>query len=418
MEGIEAEGENEEPQSEGSPPRLGQAWEIDFGPSDSSSKPKKLPRFLSKVKPQRTGKESVKLKATPSPGSTTRTTEAVMPEKREGKSLSPGPIYHKSTPTQAPAKSRTALSAPAKSSKLAMTGIRSSFSSAISTAQSRTSAKKSSAKVTPSSSRVSSAATSRTQRNANSLLSATSGSRPTSAPSTASKIDFRGSNVSLDSSKSLSSKQKTAPKSSKVSEKRGRKLSLLWKKRDSKEHMKTDSESGIESEEGKSGGLGVDKTHQRSFSLRTSRGGGSRDGVRRSTVSKKSNKFQSNEKVSDKMDDGWWGKSDERGFESFSQGSWGRKQHEQFERIRSQQFSPRMQTTPDIVSPNSKASDRKLKEVQRWVQEVTLQTQQEVLGKRRLPVVSLFVGGLEGECRLAVTPDDMACRKVFDLRRW
>jgi hypothetical protein len=82
--------------------------------------------------------------------------------------------------------------------------------------------------------------------------------------------------------------------------------------------------------------------------------------------------------------------------------------------------------TPDVLSPTSKTSDRKLKAVEQWVHEVTLETQQQDVmvenTAQRLPVVTLPAGGREGvvdgECRLAVCPEDMASRKVLDLRRW
>ena len=429
-EANEAEGEYK---NEEIPTNMGQAWEIDFGSSEFSSKPKKLPRFLSKMKHRPSEEEqTVKVDATPSPASTTRMTKVKGATGFEkGKSLSPRPNYQKSTPTQVPVKSRNALSAPAKvSSKLATTGAQSALSSK-STAQSRVASTRPSAKVTPPSSRVATTVGStKTQREGNSpQVSSSTRARPTSAPSTAlkSKSGFRGS------SKSLFSKPKTSPTSaSKSSEKSGKKLSSIWKKKGSKDEFKTEKDS--ESVKGESGGLSVDKKgRRRALSLRTPRRGGGersqREGERWSAGSKKkSDVFQSGEEAGGGQEGGWDQPTDERGFDSSSaaEGSWGRKQQEYFERLRSQQFSPRVQMTPDVLSPTSKTSDRKLKAVEQWVHEVTLETQQQDVmvenTAQRLPVVTLPAGGREGvvdgECRLAVCPEDMASRKVLDLRRW
>ena len=141
-----------------------------------------------------------------------------------------------------------------------------------------------------------------------------------------------------------------------------------------------------------------------------------------SASSKKSSLFQSSYDVEDgwgeedeDMKGMWSGATDERGFDTSgaTRGSWHLKQQEQFERICSEQFSPRLQTTPDI--PNSRATRRKLREVQRWVHEVTIQTQHHPL---EMEEVMLLEEGGRREDRMAVVPEEMASRKVLDLRRW
>ena len=139
-----------------------------------------------------------------------------------------------------------------------------------------------------------------------------------------------------------------------------------------------------------------------------------------SASSKKSSIFQSSGEVEDGWgevgDEGGWGggATDERGFDASgaTRGSWARKQQENFERLRAEQFSPHLQTTPDV--PNSRVTRRKLKEVQRWVHEVTIHTQQQ---REAEEVLSLAEGGGR-EVRMAVAPEEMASRKVLDLRRW
>ena len=405
-------------------PSSGQAWEIDFGPSDADTKPKKLPRFLSRPKPQT---HTVSVMASPSPSSTTSQQQhglrAGKTGQEKGKPLSPArPTYNKSTPSRGVTKPRTVSSAPAKTSgsKLAP-GSASSKSSA----QSRTSTPKSSTSATPSSSRLGPAkGTGRgtAARTTNSPLSAAISARPASAPSSESKPSNRNS-----SGKSLFSKRKSTPSTAGSKEggreKSGRKLSAIWRKKGSKKQMKTRDDFSEKSSEG---GGSVSKIPQaRGISLHSpglSRAAGR--GGRVSASSKKSSVLQS----SYDMEDGWaeeeeedrvWvGATDERGFDTSgaTKGSWSIKQQENFERIHAEQFSPRLQTTPDI--PNSKATRRKLKEVQRWVHEVSVHThhqqQQLGVGEGGLP---LERGGGR-EVRMAVVPEEMATRKVLDLRRW
>lgn len=384
---------------------FGQAWEIDFGSSESVSKQKKLPKFLSKVRPQRSEKLSVKVTASPV------STALVTKEKRGGKTLASRTNYQKSTPTQSSVKPRTAQSAPPKLSKSSTTGVRSSFTTAKSTIPSRTPTTKSSAPST----RVSQTSASKMQNDPNSV---TNKARPASAPS-------KGTRRLTVSSKPLSSQQKTTPTSSKLAEKRGRKLSSIWKKRDSKEHIKTDSEKDVRSEDG---GPGAEKTsHRRTLSMvapqRRAERGALQEVGRRSI---RSNMYKSSEELrANRIDDGyegqWRGASSEMGFDSsgISRGSWVRKRPEHLSKIQSQEYSPRLQMTPDLVT--SKTNDRKLREVQKWIHDVTIQTQQEMLETRSLPTVTLpdvEQGSELGDPRMAVSPEDMASRKVLDLRRW
>lgn len=402
-EGVE-EREAEEYSTEESS-HFGQAWEIDFGPSESSSKVKKLPKFLSKVRPQRTEKLSVKV--TTSPASTAHMTKDGL-EKRGGKTLASRSNYQKSTPTQSSVKPRTAQSAPPK---LAKSGVRSSVATAKSTIPSRTPITKSSAP----SPRMPQTSGSKMQNDAISSPFVTGKARPASAPTT--KVTRR----MTVSSKPLSSQQKTTPTSSKLAEKSGRKLSSIWKKKDSKEHIKTDSEKDVKSEDG-----GADNTsHQRTLSLVAPQRRAERGTLRE--VGKRSirpNMYQSSEELrGNRIDDGWegqWGgASSERGFDSsgIGKGSWVRRRSEQLNKVQSQEYSPRLQMTPDLVT--SKTNDRKLREVQKWIHDVTIQTQQEILETRSLPTLQDGEQGSElGDPRMAGTPEDMASRKVLDLRRW
>lgn len=134
--------------------------------------------------------------------------------------------------------------------------------------------------------------------------------------------------------------------------------------------------------------------------------------------------YQSSEELrGNRIDNGWegqWGgASSERGFDSsgIGKGGWIRRRPEQLNKIQSQEYSPRLQMTPDLVT--SKTNDRKLREVQKWIHDVTIQTQQEILETRSLPTLQDGEQGSElGDPRMAVTPEDMASRKVLDLRRW
>ena len=451
-EGREVEGESPEESLQDHVP-MGQVWEIDFGSSGFSSKPKKMANFLSKLRPQRT--ESVKVKTTPSqtsPAAHTGKSPASLIGKREGKSLSPKPSNQKSTPAQAPAKSRTPSSAPAKSSKLAITaGVkRTSLSPAKTpTAQSRASTAKTSTKAAPANS-------SKKQSDAKLPIS-TSGkttNRPMSAPSTVSKSSMkttttsRGSRLSLGSPKSLFSKRKTSSDAAPKLAGKGKKAVSATGRRNgdsSSDRIKADSERELESEDDGSG-LMI-RSPQRSLSLRVAGGRSARgergrvvEKGRRSDVPKKPrNTFQSSGEFGGDEAGGW--ASDERGFESsgLSWGRGGRKQRPNVASIQSQQFSPRMQTTPDIDFPISsrEASDRKLEDVQRWVHEVTVRTQHHelALDHSELPVINLpgedqeeegeeEIGGESGmragEGRAVVSPEaaSLSCRKVLDLRRW
>ena len=430
--GIQLEGEMDESKEEETPANHGQVWEISFGSSEPSGKPKKLPRFLSKAKTQRTEVQTVTVKATPSPVSRAHGNKFGMAGTSKGKSPSSRPNYQTHTPAQTANKSRNAYSAPAKASRQsASAGV---TPSSKSTPQSRIAAKS-----TPSSSssRLPSATGSKGTSSANSPLSVSAKARSTSAPTSAVKS---GSNSTKSS---LFSKRKVTPKVSAAKppgEKTGKKkLTSLWKKRDSKEQVSSpehDFRSDFRSE-GSEGGRGLrvpDKNSQRralSVSLQQSPRKGRRvgrtrgeKGVRQSTGSWRM--YQSSEEVDKSWREGEWNApSDERGFESSRdvEGSWSHTQQENFEWLRSQQFSPRMQTTPDIALPTSRVMHRKLREVERWVHEVTLHTQQQ---QEPHPAVSPTEEedrgrgevGNEEECRLAAYPEDMASRKVLDLRRW
>lgn len=405
-EGVEERGAEEYSTEESS--HFGQAWEIDFGPTESVSKTKKLPKFFSKVRPQRTEKLSVKV--TTSPVSTAHMTKDVL-GKRGGKIASRS-NYQKSTPTQSSVKPRTAQSAPPKLAKSSMTGVRSSVATAKSTIPSRTPTIKSTAP----SARIAQTSGSKMQNEPNSSSFVNSKARPASAPTKATR------RLTV-SSKPLSSQQKTTPTSSKLAEKSGRKLSSIWKRKDSKEHIKTDLEKDMMSEDG---GQGADRSsHRRTLSMvapqRRAERGTLQEVGRRSI---RSNMYQSSEELrGNRIDDGWegqWGgASSERGFDSsgIGKGSWVRRRPEQLNKIQSQEYSPRLQMTPDLVI--SKTNDRKLREVQKWIHDVTIQTQQEILETRSLPTLPDGEQGSEpGDPWMAVSPEDMASRKVLDLRRW
>lgn len=199
----------------------------------------------------------------------------------------------------------------------------------------------------------------------------------------------------------------------------------MWKKRSSKDHIKTveTSEKEISSEEGLVVRGGDKNIRRRTLSLcnpKVVKGRG-RVGGGGGQSQKSHNTFQSSEEI----DNGWVGgveregaPTDERGFNSsgaLGEGSWSQRQQENFERLRSMQFSPRLQTTPDIAVPNSRVTHRKLKEVQRWVHEVTIHTQQQSDDDEEDNM--RHVGG-GGGCRMAVYPDEMGTRKMLDLRRW
>ena len=139
-----------------------------------------------------------------------------------------------------------------------------------------------------------------------------------------------------------------------------------------------------------------------------------------SSSSKKSSLLQSSGEIEDGWGEGeeegaWRGATDERGFDTSgaTKGSWSRRQQENFERLRSEQFSPTLPMTPDIP-PSARVTRRKLKEVQRWVHEVTIHTQQREVEE----TLALGEGGGGREVRMAVVPEELASRKVLDLRRW
>ena len=399
------EGDASEVEEEEARHNLGQAWEIDFGSSDAPSKPKKLPRFLSKGRSQA---QTVTVKATPTPtASGARGTKQKEIQKP------------KSTPVRtSPVKPRGALSAPAKTSSKMV-------SSKTNTGATSRLASKSVATVTPLSSTsylstTTSTTTSRPQRQSNSVspLSSAVKTRPASAPSTASKL------AAVNNTKSLFSKRKTTPKSAASgapADKTGRKLSSMWRKRGSKDKIKTPGgTSDVESEGGARGSRGADKNPQRrALSMKNQKAGGRGRGGEQTKIL---DTFQSSGEIDNGWGEGvgeWGGPTDERGFDSsgVAEGSWSRRQDENFERLRSMQFSPRMQTTPDLVAaPHSRVTHRKLKEVQRWVHEVTVHTRQmsEEVGDE---VAEGVREGGEG-CRMAVYPGEMASRKMLDLRRW
>ena len=60
-----------------------------------------------------------------------------------------------------------------------------------------------------------------------------------------------------------------------------------------------------------------------------------------------------------------------------------------------------------------------MREVQRWVHEVTIHTRQrsEEVEMEEDVMMEGVRGGGEG-CRVARYPDEMAARKMLDLRRW
>ena len=413
-----------EPEREETCASLGQAWEIDFGPSDDH-KPKKLPRFLSKMK-----KPQVSVKATPSLASSLHTEVT-----GRGRSLSSSqPKYQKSTPSRVPVvKSRNVLSAPAKSSGRLTT------SSTKSTSQPRAST----ATKSSSASRTSSTAA----RNTSSSLSASNMTRPASAPSKAAKPGLRRTAAKLLFSKQQKQTPSLASATTRLPAAGKKKLSSIWKKMGSKEQIRVvdSSEREFQSEGSEGGGGGLREpdinSKRRALSLRSPRqgrgvpsfqNGGGRAG-RYSASSQRSNTVQSND--GSWTGEGAWGggPTDERGFGSSGaiEGSWGRAQQKKFERMRLRQFSPRLQTTPDMELPSSRVTHRKLEEVQRWVHEVTIHTQQQGMSEEAFPVGTLpdGTGGRGGvtergergngaERRLAVDSEELASRKVLDLRRW
>ena len=204
-EGREVEGkgrENEDTTELKDEAPSGQAWEIDFGSPNSSSKPKKMPKFLSRARAQ--PKEPQTMEANTSVGHTppTLTPKAVTssPGKKVGKSYS-AKSSRKSTPAQV-ASYRTPPSAPSKVPR-PMTSTRVSVPTKPA----------SQSKALPylsSSSSSSSSAPSRKERD--SKTPASHKTRPSSAPSSVSKISpkttIRSPRLSLSSPKALFTKRK------------------------------------------------------------------------------------------------------------------------------------------------------------------------------------------------------------------